>query len=217
MQVHTANMMFQLALKSHNQAATHDEAPIIAIVFSAIALETWTVELAQRMTEAAGVPIPDSVRHAGLLLQRLNDDRARLMTKLGTLIGVLKGTAPDYGSEPLQSVHRLVQVRNALVHRTELDTHTPVSTFEFTKGRPKCLKQLESAGVCLRDESECLSWVDELCTPSVSEWACGVSSSATRHISDCLPDSYFRSRERQHYVLRDFSRTIPDAPHAPDH
>jgi hypothetical protein len=170
---------------SENTDDTPSEA-VVAVVFSAIAVESFLNEVLERLRFDADREVPE-LKRARMMSEAadLYEKDASVDVKTQILSASLTGAPIDRGAQPYQDFNLLVRVRNALVHyRPEMqsDDGAPVSLRSLRRS-------LAARGLFPSDRSEdsAHSVFGDLLTPKVAAWAIETALNMIFTVAGFLP------------------------------
>jgi hypothetical protein len=192
------------------------ERALTAIVFSAVALESFFNELLElasfdgdlssigRPNPVAELPpkVEEWIKIASLLERVPNEIERRY--KLAHLI--FTGRELDMGSLRAQNFTRLLELRNSLVH---LRASTALlDNGAITPERKKNLWEfLKSRGYVA--DSQVTRWVVAVSTKGVAEWACDTVRDTIRDVISIIPEGTFKKQVQSEFALPENHRTTP--------
>jgi hypothetical protein len=157
---------------------------LVSVVFAAVSLEAFLnelIELAQDFADYQNAP-PITSAFAQLMSQLR---RLSIVQRFNMAHWMITGGPYDTNSQPFQALTLLFQVRNDLVHfkpdpLTEEGEPKPTHT-TLEKLRSKHILNDSSA-----PESD-RSWIQEVGTKAVAEWACNATSLVAADLVSKLP------------------------------
>jgi hypothetical protein len=167
---------------------------LVSVVFAAVSLEAFLnelIELAQDFAEYEN-PLPMTSAFAQLMSQL---GRLPILLRFNMAHWMLTGGPYDKNSEAFQALTLLFQVRNDLAHfkpdpLTEEGESKPTHT-TLGKLRSKHILNDSSAPESNR------SWIQEVGTKAVAEWACNTASLVTADLVSKLPVGDWRQTVEQ--------------------
>lgn len=171
---------------------TNSGPPLVAVVFSAMAVEAAVNEILTLVAIATDAQ-PESVQRLRALIPaaRLMERDASLETKIQLIAIALSGRPLSRDRQPLQDLTLLVATRNFLVH------HRPeqIQTDDGELWTPsKMMKQLASRGLVSAPQSpELPSAVATLSMPSVAVWAFATACAMVNELVNHFPPGYIRT------------------------
>ena len=171
--------------------------PLIAIVFSALGTEAFINELAEMAQRDADMSEPDlrntdTLRHLAAVLTAIDKKRPpeQLQQKYLEASRILSGQAFPRGSPAFQEFQALIQLRDALVHPRHQDVTDQAG---YISPRLCVVKNLQQRGLTRTRGSRRssipggMSWLDELVTPDIANWAYQAAVGIVRAVGDILP------------------------------
>ena len=191
--------LFALAREAYDRSAAKagprdlvESDPLIAVVFSVAALQAFVSEVAEL---ARGSDEP-KVRRLGEVLEEVEDCQGRFSLKVLLVSIILSGESYDKGKQPWQDFQLLVELRNDLVHLRPLDEERPVTrtnagivTLSYDVEHPRILDKLRPKNILLVGDAQ-ESWVTQVMTPAVAQWACNTASKMVKSVADVMPPSW---------------------------
>jgi hypothetical protein len=169
---------------------------LISVLFSVAWLEAVTNELIHVIR--GGDERTDNVqgRRAALLVEaaKLDARSTSLETKLSVLCVAATGAALDSGSQPVQDVALLLDVRNHLVHtrperRQTIQTSQEDENALINADFHKLYLRLESRGVIRRPSAPTVHFLTvALMSPEVAEWSVSTVKAMIILLSSWYPD-----------------------------
>ncbi len=167
--------------------------PIIAVVFSAVALEAFINEMIEQADiDRAWAPLAASVRAFGAMGKQIEEQRGQIELKVLAAFWTLGRANLDKGKSPYQDFALLVQLRNALLHRRSMMPMKVAAdgTFYADPGKlitalPKSVlsEEIESA-----EGSVAADFTLRISTPAMARWSCNAASGMVNAILDLVPD-----------------------------
>jgi hypothetical protein len=186
---------------------------IIAIVFSALALEAFINEVgdfAAYPNRENAEQDPQSVSMIGSMLGEIEESRGSMQQKFLMAKWIFSQQEYNRAGQPYLDFAILVQVRNALAHVKDLgifEYEGPMwlggPTSEFNPP-PKFIQQLETRGL-LGDATSGggpVHWTERLETLAMARWSCETASNMIRSLIDVMPNSPFANVWR--YIYRSY-------------
>jgi hypothetical protein len=185
---------------SRTQAAASDTEHIgndalVAIVFSAAALEGFLNEMAELagmdaiISSTLHPPTPPSVAIYGRLAAKVEEGRGSITLKFLLARGLLNGELGDKGSSVYEDFRLLVELRNELVHLKPSRELKLDSWGGFYLEPAKVIKRLRAKGVLAVGEGGAqLSWLPSICTRAAARWACNTAADTVHLIVDGVPE-----------------------------
>ena len=192
-----AKSLFGIAKKAAKSKAKKSDNSIVAIMFSASAMEAF-------INESAGLArmIPTSDRQKivegyAAVMAELEDRKESLLVKYHMALLVFSGATWNEGDQVFQDFKLLVTIRNAIVHMKTDKWETPVSMLKPDPERaieqhPKFIKTLVQKKI-IDPPIKSQSWLELLKDQRVAQWACLVSSRITTDFVKSVPDGKFKT------------------------
>ena len=200
-----APYLFEIAKSAYDRTKGHTydreikpREPIVAIVFSAVALEAFINEVAV----LADQPLlfdtpeePDSVVTFAERGRKFIEEKIPIRSKFMIAREVFAGQPYNKDAQPYKDFHLLIDLRNALVHLR------PIDVFEFSSEKgmlvepPEIIEELQSRGFLARPEVVGGGpWVLWINTPAAARWACNVTTKMVQSIMEVVPESQFKNQ-----------------------
>ncbi|GAB4578012.1 MAG: hypothetical protein Fur0022_07440 [Anaerolineales bacterium] len=180
---------------SHELSHESNE-PLIAIIFSAAAVEAFINEIGVLASHSTSEPASNQIQNIGSLLSEIED--ARGTTNLKYMVGkfVLTGKAFDKGKNPYQNFALLIELRNSIMH-SKFDRIKSVRVNDVQIDRPPIIKKLPKKilGNFGGDRNPIANWLDLVSTPATAKWACNAASEIIKDMVEAIeaiPDSYLQ-------------------------
>jgi hypothetical protein len=196
-----AGNLFEIAKKAANSRSKKSDSTIIAIMFSASALEAFINEsagLARMVTSAKSQKIVDGYSS---VMRELEDRKESLLVKYHMALLIFSGTTWDEGGLVFQDFKLLITIRNAIVHMKTDSWETPVDQFKRDPERtlaqyPKFINVLyEKKLIDLPAKSR--SWLELVKDKRVGQWSCQVAARITAEFVKAVPDGHFKDSLRE--------------------
>jgi hypothetical protein len=211
-QAFNAGVLYQVARKGYERArtaASDDRAfdqldALVAVVFSAAALEAFINEVASCADLRRGAPEPHVVGDFADLARLLEESRASPASKF-RLASIVFGEGRGYpsGEHLWEEFLLLLSARDALVHLKDDVVHIDTGSGALLPPR-KVVQQLQRRKLTpqLPDGSGA-SLTIWLSTPAVARWACNTATSMVRAVLEMLPST--GSEQNLRGILCDYS------------
>ena len=171
--------------------------PLIAIVFSALGAEAFINELAEIAQRDADMSEPntgniDTLWDLAAALTAIDKERRseQLERKYLEASRVLSGEAFPRGRPPFQEFMALIQLRDALVHPRHRDVTDRAGYISPGLTVVKNLQQrglTRTRGARRSGGPGGVSWLDELVTLDIANWAYQAAVGIIRAVGDMLP------------------------------
>lgn len=197
-----ANRLFSIAKRAAAGDSSENDASIVSIMFSVLALEAFINE-----SGALANLVPTSKRQKIIegfaqVMGELEERKESLLVKYHLALLVFSGSTWDEGSQPFQDFKLLIALRNAIAHTKADKWEAPVSESERDPERsldqyPKIIRQLYQKKIIeLPDKST--SWLEVLDQPKVAEWACSTAKLITEEFLNAVPDGEYKNSLSEH-------------------
>jgi hypothetical protein len=169
---------------------------ITSIVMSALAVEAFINELAEAADMAQlgreGITSAalDHLQDLANALKEVEDDRGSVTLKYQVAYRILSGRTFPRGSSPFQEFKQLVTLRNLLVHLRPGDRHSPSGHVEPKEG---LIREFQQKGYTrTRGRKACdplggTSWLQEIQTIQMADWAYDAARSIIAAVGDAIP------------------------------
>ena len=166
---------------------------IIAIVFSASALEAFINELVDLAIEVPNEQGPESVRSFATLMKEVESSRGSIRLKFMLTKLVFSGSTYKKGEPPFQDMVHLFSVRNALVHLSPQEEFKTTSDGEFIRVKEtNVTKALPQNILAKFDEGVPADWKARISTQATARWACDTAIDMVQSVLVTLPDGHFK-------------------------
>jgi hypothetical protein len=188
--------LFGVALAANKRVPTPDKAGIeseqalVAIVFSAVALEAFINEVTELSGQFSELMGHDVMTDLHAILEEVEANRGSTRLKFLWAKKILSGTTYDKGSRPFSDFALLITLRDTLVHRKRDDRFTGSGTLDqpLTPVATKIVTQLEQRGLLTPIQSMTSnSWIARISNPTASNWACNTARAMVKSIIDEFP------------------------------
>lgn len=188
--VGSSGPLFVVARKASQEHLSAEHSSLIAILFSAFALEAWVNDLLTNVRLGGAYWSPAGVESLAKIAEEIDDRTASLDLKVQLVAIALSGQAFDRGQQPFQDFALLIRIRNALVHgrpeHIELKVEPP-------RKHHSVLEQLAERGLVDLDRKGTIHpLLGGLSHPSVGRWAHSTSVAMAQTIAEMIPDSGLR-------------------------
>jgi hypothetical protein len=171
--------------------------PLISIIFSALGAEAFINELAEMAQRDADMAEPDredidTLLQLAATLTAIEKDQLReqLQRKYLQTSRILGKQAFARGSPPFQDFESLIQLRDALVHPRHQDL---TDQADYISPRLGAVRNLQQRGLTRTRGSRRggtpggMSWLDELVTPDIANWAYQAAVGIVTAVGDMIP------------------------------
>lgn len=187
---------YERGVRSGGSSPVGDQDFLVALVFSALAAEAFINEVAGLATDPFfhDSRVSPSIAALAAALAEVESQRGATELKIQIAFIVLTGQALPRDQAPLQDLHLLFSLRNALVH-LKLDTRTGNTEEELAANLPKLLEKLRPKGAAVPQPGVGLaSWTTLTATPALARWACNTVAAVAQRFMSALPPSDFRDQ-----------------------
>jgi hypothetical protein len=153
----------------------------VALLFSAATLEAFIMELALHAESGADLcPQPSPLLFLSHVLKETEASRGSIRLKYLLAKSILSGQSYDQGSKPYQDFNLLFNIRDAIVH---------LKPEQIKPRTHKIVAALSSMKLCSHEDPNVqASWLHQITTRAVAQWACNVVRDMVNSIRDCIPD-----------------------------
>ena len=195
-----AGLLLRIARDAHQRTMVASSATtsnqmdtLVAIVFSAMSVEAFMSDAVAHaemlLSSPSPWPEPSTTSAFAEAVNEIERNRGSLKLKYLVSKVLLSGRPYDKGAQPYQDFSLLIDLRNALVH---IDTkHVRAnSSASLKENPPKAAKRLPGH---LIDKDQSKSWVTQISTPAVAQWACNATISMIKSFVEDIPESDLRN------------------------
>jgi hypothetical protein len=179
-----AGFLFSAAQEASGDPGYGHYSPLIAILFSAAALEGFVNELIEDFQYQE--PLDDRIRALSVVCGEIDERNAQLGLKIQVIATGLQGKPFDPGVQPFQDFALLMRIRNLIMHaRPQVlrlgDDSEPMQ-------QDAVIRALAARGV-IDISGPPVTWVTigMLCTPDVGAWAYESAVNMAKALRDMLP------------------------------
>jgi hypothetical protein len=176
------------------RSSRHPSDSLIAIVFSAAAIETFMNEVAAFATHATydktAVHEDPRVLQFARACAYIEESHGSTNLKVQAALEVFLTTPLAKGKQPYQDFALLMRIRNEIMHGGD-DQFTGIivnfQTGKVTSKPPKLAKELASRGLKLgveRGSGSLIQWLD---SADVARWACNAAATVVGAVIDAVP------------------------------
>jgi hypothetical protein len=167
---------------------------LVAVVFSALAVEAFINELTEMAERSTVLSLPTengAVTDLGRTLSAIEDAKGPVELKYQMACKILSGKTLPQGEQPYQAFKNLMQLRNDLVHLRHRDRTDGAG---YVSPKSGVVRNLQQQGLTLTrgrspgDVPGGTSWLDELRTPGVAAWAYHAAASIITTLGEMVPD-----------------------------
>jgi hypothetical protein len=171
--------------------------PIIAIIMSALAVEAFVNELAEKADMAQlgreGIPSAalDLLQDLANALSEVENDRGSPALKYQIARKVLTGHTFPRGSSPFQEFQELFNLRNLLIHLRPGDA---ISASGHVEPKDKLIKTFQQKGMTRTrgrkpgDPRGGTSWLQEIQTAKMADWAYHAACGIIQALGEAIPE-----------------------------
>ena len=197
-----ATHLFNIARRAAADSTSDQDAPIVSVMFSVLALEAFINEsgaLARMVPTANRQKI---IEGFSAVMSELEERRESLLVKYHMALLVFSGSTWDEGSQPFQDFKLLVSLRNAIAHTKADKWETRVFESKPDPERsleeyPKFVKQLHQRKL-IELPAVSGSWLEILTQQKVADWACLTARLITEEFLRIAPDGCYKSSLAKH-------------------
>ena len=174
----------------------HNNDAIVAVVFSAAALEAFINELADLAAQPPiGSSNPASVQMFASLVNEIEESRGTTRLKYMVARSVFTGEPYDKSAPPYQDFALLFRLRDALIHlksenKFEYDAEGNIVSSNY----PKVVGGLPRHILAKFDDKVTFSWLSWIGTKAVARWACNVACQMASSLLGSIPEGHFRRK-----------------------
>lgn len=188
--VFTSRRLLRIARKAVNRSKTEKDQALVAILFSAAAVEGFVNDVMEFAPFAKSDSQAESLH---VLLSEAEQQKAQIGLKLQIISTVCRGKTLPRGESLFQNFDLLFRLRNDLVHIRPGKAKSQF--FGPTKRTsPKSAAQLIARGIVSREEVEhAHNWLDVVADQAVAEWAIGAAISIATSVYQMIDFSLLRS------------------------
>ncbi len=169
---------------------------LVAIVFSALAVEAFLNELAildwTSSNEPSLVALDPRLKVLQRFLQLAEESNLQSPGKL-LLAHEILGVQLETGQQPFQDYHLLKQLRDSIVHSKPTSVEMRREPIEFHSSRKKLLRALQSRGLLSYAPAQrsrpFLDWLD---STNLARWATEAASGIIIKTIEALPEGGFK-------------------------
>jgi hypothetical protein len=192
--VFTSRSLLRIARKAVNRAKTEKDQALVAILFSAAAVEGFLNDVMEFSAFAKSDSQAESLH---ILLTDAEQQKAQISLKLQIISTVCRGKTLPRGEKLFQDFDLLFRLRNDLVHIRpgKAKSHFLGPT---ERGTHKSADQLIKRGIVSpQDVERAHNWLDVVADHSVAEWALGAAVDIATTVYEMIESPVLRS------ILRD--------------
>ena len=182
-----AGLLFAAAQEAGEDPGYGHYSPLIAILFSAAALEGFVNELIEDFQYQE--PPDDRIRALSVICGEIDERNAQLALKIQVIAAGLQGKPFDPGTQPFQDFVLLMRIRNLIMHaRPQVlqlgDDSEPV--------RQDAVVQALAARGIIDISGPPVTWVTigMLCAPAVGAWAYESAVNMAKALRSLLPKEW---------------------------
>jgi len=148
-----------------------DDDALIAILFSAAALEAFIGELALSSKSYSG--LAPALARAGEVLEHAEEGHMSVIGQYLILKSLLPAVAFAKGERLFEDFCFLIKLRNAIVH---------LKPAVVGKEPQKLIKAMQSRNLCGEHSAPMTSWIMHVATRAAARWACNVAADMSRAV-----------------------------------
>ena len=197
-----SGVIFTLARKAFESANSscdggndfvQDLSPLIAIIFSVTAAETFFNEIIC-MADSNLNSEPVAVKNVRYIL--VEAERAKCRTLMKYKLGkfALTNVFCAEGSNPYQDFALLIKLRNTIAH-AENDTIEHIAPNNFKIIPPRIIDALRSKNILLASGAPLFSsWLSLISTSASAKWACNTVANVVIDFTNAIPASDLRNK-----------------------
>lgn len=182
-----AGFLFSAAQEASEDPGYGHYSPLIAILFSAAALEGFVNELIEDIQYLE--PTDDRIRALSVIAGEIDERNAQLALKIQVIAAGLQGKPFDPGAQPFQDIVLLMRIRNLIMHaRPQVlqlgDDSEPIQ-------QDAVIRALAARGV-IDISGPPVTWatIGMLCNPNVGAWAYESSVNMANALRAMLPKEW---------------------------
>lgn len=181
--------LFAIAHAAQEESTANRSQCIVALVFSAAALEAYVNEVCEYAGWIDSQEIPQSVRTLGVVAEELEGRNAQLHLKLQLISVVLTGQLFDKSTVEYHDFDLLVRIRHALLHLRPHLFDFPVADRDVHP----IVRRLVSRGI-ITEPGEFIrqDWFSVLHDPAIAAWGFRTAHSVAVSIATMFPEGDFR-------------------------
>jgi hypothetical protein len=194
--------LFALARRACDRAKQNEQEALVAVVFSALAIEGFVNHMILMGSYLSEDPPHEEIRALASIMKDIEDQKGTsLGLKIQMAFYILTRRGLDCGSLPYQDFSLLVDLRNQLVHsrpekvewppRTDWEPHRLVQRLVLRKVMPK------------PPGGQAPQFQAVVCRYDIARWAYNVGVEMMNFLTDAVPDSRLKQ------VLRSSASNFP--------
>ena len=197
-----ASVFFDIAKRAAEGENTDPDAPIIAVMFSVLALEAFINEAGALARTVGFSESEQHVEEFYSIMKELEERRESLLAKYDKGLLVFTDSMCEKGAQPFQDFKLLVTIRNSAVHMKADEWRVKVEQGKTDPERgitqyPKFVKTLQQRKI-IELSTDSNSWLDEIMQPHLSTWACKTAEAITKYFLDVVPAGYYKESLSRH-------------------
>ncbi len=169
--------------------------PLVAIVFSAAALEAFINEAAILAEQPLLTGVPEEPDSVGTFAELIGEmERTPVELKFMVTRAVFAEQVYDKGAQPYQDFGLLIELRNALLHLRPRDIFEFSPVTGMSVQPPKIIHKLRSKNILARPEAVTGGpWIRWISTPAAARWACNVAAKMVHSVMEVVPEGQFKN------------------------
>ena len=191
-----ANSLYDIAVRAARIENKDPDGPLISIMFSVIALEAFINESGSL---ARTVPTADKqsvIQGYAEVMDELEQRKEGIILKLHLALLLFSGSTLNKDDKLLAELTLLIALRNEITHPKGDVWQTPVSRKKPDPERsllqyPKFIIKLHQKHI-IPSPTISSSWLDQINTMPVANWACAIVEKISKRFYDSVPDGYYK-------------------------
>ena len=212
-----SGLMFEFARGAYDQIvhrSPQEQEPgqreaIIAIIFSAFALEAFINELGDFAVQHKGNTkgaTSNFVTTLAEVMSKLEETRVTVQFKFEWAKYLCLGQWPDRGARPYQDFALLVGLRNDLAHVKGVDiVQAIIEGKEQERRYPAILDKLPKSILAPLSRND--PWIGTIQTLAAARWACNAAAKTVQWILADIPDANFK-KTLEHVYSNNFLKSL---------
>jgi len=207
---YNAGRLFKIAKDAYQQVMgqTFDpragnNVPIIAIIFSASALEAFINELGDTdLYDFLFSKPPESVQAFAAMMKEIEESKGPIRLKYQVARAAFAGQAYNQGTSPFQEFTLLFKLRDEIVHlkaekKIKFSAEGKITSIQA----PGVIERLPKNILASFNAGDSYSWLDLVNTPATARWSCNTASKMVLSILDVLPAGEFKEQVTSFYKV----------------
>lgn len=177
--------LFGIAHTAYDRSRTIADDALVAILFSAAALEGFVNEVAELARIHSDGLSPDAVTALAALLAEAERFNGQVALKIQIYSSILTGVPFDRGGRLYQDFELLFKLRNSLAHLRPESVRTAQSADGFNYEPHTIVRTLTSRGIISPPSMDLpRAWTELIATPDVARWAFNSAVAMARALVD---------------------------------